>query len=39
LKEGVRRAGWVGCNIVINGIPEFGKIFYVRNGEVKEKTK
>ena len=32
-----RRAGWVGCNIVINNIPEFGKIFYVRNGVKKSK--
>jgi type II restriction enzyme len=27
-----RRAGWVGCNIVINNIPDFGKIFYIQNG-------
>src|SRR5215216_6258288 len=27
-----RRAGWVGCNIVISNVPEFGKIFYVKNG-------
>jgi type II restriction enzyme len=32
-----RRAGWVGCNIVINNIPEFGKIFYVKNGVKKSK--
>lgn len=32
-----RRAGWVGCNIVINNIPEFGKIFYVKNGVMKGK--
>ena len=32
-----RRAGWVGCNIVIHNIPEFGKIFYVRNGVKKSK--
>ena len=32
-----RRAGWVGCNIVINNIPEFGKIFYVKNGVRKSK--
>ncbi len=32
-----RRAGWVGCNIVMNNIPEFGKIFYVQNGVAKSK--
>jgi len=32
-----RRAGWVGCNIVIQNIPEFGKVFYVKNGVKKSK--
>lgn len=32
-----RRAGWVGCNIVMSNIPEFGKIFYVQNGIVNSK--
>ena len=27
-----RRAGWVGCNILLNEIPASGKIFLVRNG-------
>lgn len=27
-----RRAGWVGCNIILSSIPEFGKIFYIQNG-------
>lgn len=27
-----RRAGWVGCNILLDQIPEAGKIHYVRNG-------
>jgi type II restriction enzyme len=27
-----RRAGWIGCNILLNQIPEAGKIFYVRDG-------
>ena len=30
-----RRAGWVGCNILLNRIPEAGRIFLVRNGEVQ----
>jgi type II restriction enzyme len=32
-----RRAGWIGCNIVMSNIPEFGKIFYVQNGVIKSK--
>jgi type II restriction enzyme len=32
-----RRAGWIGCNIVVSNIPEFGKIFYVQNGIAKRK--
>jgi type II restriction enzyme len=32
LSPTARRAGWVGCNIVMEGIPEFGKIFYVQDG-------
>ncbi len=28
-----RRAGWVGCNILISQIPEAGKIFLVRDGD------
>lgn len=26
-----RRAGWTGCNILLNPIPEYGKIFVVKN--------
>jgi type II restriction enzyme len=32
-----RRAGWVGCNILLNQIPESGKIFFVQDGEVLDK--
>jgi type II restriction enzyme len=28
-----RRAGWIGCNILLSEIPETGKLFIVRNGE------
>jgi type II restriction enzyme len=28
-----RRAGWVGCNILLKQIPDAGKIFFVRNSE------
>ncbi|MDD5645385.1 MAG: DpnI domain-containing protein [bacterium] len=34
-----RRAGWVGCNIVLNNIPQTGKIFFVHNGQVEPKRK
>jgi len=33
-----RRAGWVGCNIVMSDIPEFGKIFYIQDGIAKSKN-
>ena len=32
-----RRAGWVGCNILLKEIPASGKIFLVRNGEEQPK--
>ena len=31
LSDTARRAGWVGCNIVLNQIPEEGRIFIVKN--------
>lgn len=37
LADTARRAGWIGCNIVMSSIPEFGKIFYVQNGVMKSK--
>ncbi len=37
LNISARRAGWVGCNIVMNNIPEFGKIFYIQKGVVSPK--
>jgi len=38
LSPDARRAGWVGCNIVMNRIPEVGKVFYVRNREILERS-
>lgn len=32
-----RRAGWVGCNILIGRVPDAGKIFVVRDGKAVEK--
>jgi type II restriction enzyme len=34
-----RRAGWVGCNILLNYIPQKGKIFFVRNRQIEPKEK
>jgi len=34
-----RRAGWVGCNILLQSIPQTGKIFFVKNGQVEPKEK
>lgn len=32
-----RRAGWVGCNIILKNIPQTGKIFFVRNKQIESK--
>lgn len=32
-----RRAGWIGCNILLRNIPQTGKIFYVRDGKIEPK--
>jgi len=34
-----RRAGWIGCNILLDTIPESGKIFYVKNNTLQSKDK
>lgn len=39
LSTNARRAGWVGCNILLDGIPKFGKIFYIENGLVSDRGK
>jgi type II restriction enzyme len=39
LLSSARRAGWIGCNILINGIPESGKIFYIKNGNAISRDK
>ena len=33
-----RRAGWVGCNIVLNRIPVAGKVFYVRDSQILQRS-
>lgn len=32
------RAGWVGCNIALHRIPEAGKVFYVRDSQVSQRS-
>lgn len=32
LADTARRAGWVGCNILLSNIPESGKVYYIRDG-------
>ena len=39
LSQTARRAGWVGCNILLQNIPESGKIFFVKNKAVEPKAK
>ena len=37
LSSAARRAGWIGCNILLQSIPNSGKIFVVKNGELINK--
>jgi len=37
LTETARRAGWIGCNILLGQIPDAGKIFIVRDGQPQPK--
>ncbi len=39
LSSTARRAGWIGCNILLNHIPQTGKIYFVRDGQVEPKEK
>jgi type II restriction enzyme len=39
LAQTARRAGWVGCNILLQSIPQAGKIFFVKSRRVEPKTK
>lgn len=39
LAQNAKRAGWVGCNILLNEIPQSGRIFFVRDGQVEPKNK
>ncbi len=37
LSQTARRAGWVGCNILLQSIPQSGKIFFIKNGNIESK--
>ncbi|HEY5105246.1 MAG TPA: DpnI domain-containing protein [Caulobacteraceae bacterium] len=37
LAANARRAGWIGCNILLGRVPESGKVYFVRGGEVSPK--
>lgn len=39
LASNARRAGWIGSNILLQKIPQAGKIFLVRQGKVESKEK
>jgi type II restriction enzyme len=34
LSQTARRAGWIGCNIILQNIPQAGRIFYIKNKQV-----
>jgi type II restriction enzyme len=38
LSQFARRAGWVGCNIILHNIPQAGKIYYIQNKVILPKT-
>jgi type II restriction enzyme len=37
LSKTARRAGWVGCNILLNQIPSSGRIFYIKDRLIQKK--
>lgn len=39
LSATAKRAGWVGCNILMSNIPESGKIYFIKNKLHEEKNK
>jgi type II restriction enzyme len=39
LSPTARRAGWIGCNILLTHIPTTGKIFYIKEKKVEPKDK
>lgn len=39
LSSTARRAGWIGCNILLQSIPQTGKIFFIKNKLIEPKDK
>jgi type II restriction enzyme len=39
LSAGARRAGYIGCNVLIDKIPQSGRIFLVKNGSAEPKRR
>ena len=39
LAPSARRAGWIGCNILLESIPQTGKIFFVKNRRAEPKER
>jgi type II restriction enzyme len=39
LSPTARRAGWVGCNILLKNIPQAGKVFFIKNCEVQPRAR
>lgn len=39
LSASARRAGWIGCNILLQSIPQTGKIFFIKDSLVEPKNK
>ncbi len=38
LSSSAKRAGWIGCNILLETIPQSGKIFYIKDSKVQSKN-
>lgn len=39
LSPNARRAGWVGCNILVSEVPDIGKIYYIKDKQIIEHKK
>lgn len=39
LSQTAERRNWVGCNILLDSIPQTGKIFFIRNRQIEPKEK
>lgn len=39
LAQSARRAGWIGCNISLQNIPQTGKIFYIKDKQIEPQEK